>query len=285
MHCRFFAGARLAWISAALVALSLTAAAAQSLDDVLAKYYAARGGADKWKAATTLTMTGKMLMGPMEAPFTMHMKRPNKMRADFEVMGMTGTQAFDGETAWMRMPFMGKKDPEPMSTDQAKEVKQRADFDGPLFNWKAKGHAVELAGQEKMEGTDAWKIRVTMPDSSTQVIYLDADSYLEIKIAAKRTMNGNEMEVEEYPGDYKDVNGLIVPMSIETKIKGMDESQKMVFASATINDELADSLFTMPAIAKATDATVGAPESKDAAQEAKDAPLPADKKPGAKKKP
>jgi hypothetical protein len=210
------------------------------------------------------------------------MKRPNKMRVDFTVMGLTGSQAFDGEDGWMLMPFTGKKDPEPLDADAVKELKQRSDFDGPLFGWKAKGNKVDLAGKEKVEGTDAWKLSVMMPDSSMTYVYLDAESFLEIKQTGKRTINGNEIEAEEYPSDYKDVDGLIIPMTIETKIKGMDQTQKMMFATATLNEEIADDVFVMPAIQKATE---GAPEPKGTAKEVESVPVPAEKKPGAKKKP
>ena len=50
------------------------------------------------------------------------------------------------------MPFTGKKDPELMSADEAKEIEEMADIDGPLVDYKSKGHQVELLGKEKIEG-------------------------------------------------------------------------------------------------------------------------------------
>ena len=55
----------------------------------------------------------------------MEMARPNKMRMEFTIQGMTGVQAYDGKTGWMVMPFMGKKDPEPMSGDDSSRSRSR----------------------------------------------------------------------------------------------------------------------------------------------------------------
>ena len=76
-------------------------------------------------------------------------KRPNKSRTEFTVQGMTGMQAYDGKNAWMVMPFMGKKDPEAMPAEGTKLVAEESDFDGPLVDWKEKGHKVELVGKEQ----------------------------------------------------------------------------------------------------------------------------------------
>ena len=135
---------------AAFAVLALTVALApasyaQTLDEILAKHYEASGGLARLQKVQTMRMTGKMTVGPgMEAPITLEKKRPGMMRLDFTFSGMTGTQAYDGTQGWQVMPFMGKKDPEALGPEEVKEVEQQADFDGPLVDWKSKGHALEL---------------------------------------------------------------------------------------------------------------------------------------------
>src|SRR5687768_4237967 len=100
--------------AALLVAFSMQAAEL-TVDEILAKNAEAKGGLDKLRALNSIKYTGKMALGGgMEAPITMTKKRPEMMRMDFTFQGMTGTQAYDGATGWSVMPFMGKKDPEPM---------------------------------------------------------------------------------------------------------------------------------------------------------------------------
>ncbi|HEV8132790.1 MAG TPA: hypothetical protein VGQ81_16205 [Acidobacteriota bacterium] len=224
---------------------------AQTVDEIIAKNIAARGGMEKLKAVKTMRMTGKMTVGPgIEAPVTMEQKRPNSMRMEFTVQGMTGVQAFDGTTGWMLMPFSGKKDPEPMTEEIAKEVAQQADFDGPLVDYKEKGNQVELIGKESVEGTEAYKLKVTVKNGSVRYYYLDKDSFLEIKAESKRMVRGTEVEAESVMGDYKEVQGLMMPHSIEAGAKGRPEKQKVTIEKVEINPAIDDSRFKMPEVKK-----------------------------------
>src|SRR5512143_2868401 len=97
----------------ALGLLLAPVAQAQTVDDILTKYYDACGGLDKLKKLNSMRVTGTITMGQgMEAPFTIERKRPGMRRMEFTLQGMTGIQAFDGTRTWSVMPFMGKKDPE-----------------------------------------------------------------------------------------------------------------------------------------------------------------------------
>jgi len=136
---------------------------AQSVDDILAKHYEACGGLAKLKALNTMRVTGSMTMGPgMEAPITMERKRPGMRRMEFTIQGMTGIQAFDGAKTWSVMPFMGKKDPEVAPAEETKQADEQADFDGPLVDYKNKGNTVEFVGKDKVEGSDVYKLKVTL---------------------------------------------------------------------------------------------------------------------------
>lgn len=228
---------------------------AQNVDEIIAKNVQARGGADKLKAVQSIKSTATMSMGPgMEAPGVLIQKRPALARLEFTVQGLTAVQAYDGKQAWQIMPFMGKKDPEVMSADEAKETEEMADLDGPLVDYKAKGHQVEFQGKEKIEGTDAYKLKVTLKNGDVQTMYIDADSFLEIKEVTKRTVRGSEQEVESAIGDYKEVNGIMFPFAVESGIKGSDQKQKLTITKVELNVPAEDSMFKMPAAAPKADA-------------------------------
>ena len=268
----------------ALAALMVSPVAAQTVDEIVAKNIEAKGGAEKIKAVKSVRTTGKMVMGStgMEAPFVLLEKRPKQTRMEFTLQGMTGIQAFDGKSAWMVMPFMGKKDPEIMPAEETKVMEEQSDMDGPLVDWKAKGHKVELIGKEQVEGADAYKIKVTMKSGQIRYLYLDTESKLEIKSEIKRTVRGTEVEGETLFGDYKDEGGLMMAHTIENGIKGSPQRQKMVLEKIELNADLPDSLFALPAGAKPAVATPKA----DAAKSAKDsAKADAAKKDAPKKKP
>ncbi|MCL4818861.1 MAG: hypothetical protein KJ067_06955 [Vicinamibacteria bacterium] len=236
----------------ALLALAgaalLAPASAQTLDEILAKNLEARGGADKIKAVKTMRITGRMTVGPgLEAPVVMEFKRPARMRMDFTFQGMTGTQAFDGKGGWQVMPFQGNPNPEPMSPDDIKDAEEQADIDGPLVDWKAKGHSVELVGKEKVEGTDAWKLKITMKGGDVRHVFLDADAYLEIRGEGKRKIRGTEVETEQTISDYKEVGGLVMPHAFEGGPKGSPMRQKITVDKIELDVDIDDARFAMPA--------------------------------------
>jgi len=233
---------------------AVSSLSAQTVDEIIAKNVQARGGAEKLKGVQTVKSTATMTMGGMEIPGTMIQKRPTLMRAEFTVQGLTAVQAYDGKDAWQIMPFMGKKDPELMSADEAKEIQDNADVDGPLMDYKNKGNQVELQGKEKIEGTDAYKLKVTLKNGDVQTLYLDADSFLEIKEVTKRTIRGTEQEVESSIGDYKEVNGILFPFAVESGVKGTDQKQKITISKVELNVPADDSIFKMPPAAPKADA-------------------------------
>jgi outer membrane lipoprotein-sorting protein len=220
---------------------------AQTADDIIAKYVAARGGMDKIKSVNSIRMMGRMVMGPMEAPLVIVMKRPDQVRVEFTLQGMTAISAYDGTSGWAIMPFMGKKDAEPIAADELKELQDEADMDRPLVDYKAKGHTVELLGKDKVEGTDAYKLKLTHKNGDVDTIYLDADSYLEIKEEGKRMVRGSEQEFETSIGDYREVGGLMFPFALDSGMKGSQERQKITMDKIELNVPVEEASFKMPA--------------------------------------
>jgi outer membrane lipoprotein-sorting protein len=232
----------------ALAALVAVPASAQTLDEILAKNLKAKGGVDKLKAVKTIRMTGTMTVGPgMEAPFVMEQKRPNLMRMEFTLQGMTGIQAFDGKVGWQLMPFSGRKDAEPLPEDALKQIEEQADFDGPLVEYKAKGHTLELVGKEKVEGSDAYKLKLTLKNGDIRYIYLDADQFLEVRTEGKTKIRGTDVDGESTIGDYKEVGGLMIPHAVESGQKGSPQKMKMTIQKVELDVPVDDARFKMPA--------------------------------------
>jgi outer membrane lipoprotein-sorting protein len=233
------------WLLLSALAAPL-AARAESVDEILAKNFQARGGLDKIKAVKSARLTGKMMMGPgMEAPVTMEWKRPGHLRMEFIVQGMKGVMTYDGKIGWMLMPFMGKTTAEKVPEDQLKDLEDQADFDGPLVDYKDKGHQIEYLGTDKIEGTTVHKLKLTKKNGDVSTIYLDGDAFLEIKQEGKRTMRGQEFEFEASIGDYKDVNGLMIAHSFESKAKGAPQGQTITIEKIELDPDLPDSDFSL----------------------------------------
>jgi len=219
---------------------------AQSLDEVLQRYFQAAGGLDKMKAVRATRVSGRMSLGQgIEATFVRTGKRPNKVRLEFTVQGVTGIQAYDGENAWMLMPFMGQTQPELMPPDLARSMQEEADFDGPLVDYRAKGHQVELVGRESVEGTPAFKLKVTLKSGDVSFYYLDAEYYLPLRTESTRRFQGQELKVVTSFGDYKEVGGLMMPHAITVTGQGPG-TQQLIIEKVELNPEIPDDHFRMP---------------------------------------
>lgn len=221
-------------------------ATAQTADELISKYLQARGGLEKWKAIKTMKTTGKMSMMGRDATFTEQKKRPHYIRHEFTIQDKTAVQAFDGQTAWGIMPFMGSIEPEKLPESDAKSIQEESDFDGPLVDYKEKGHKVELIGKEAMDGKDVYKLKLTLKTGAIEYVYLDSKNFLELKRSTKRKRQGTEYEVDIYYNDYKPVQGVMIPHLLENKVKGYPSAAQVTINKVELNTEIDDSIFKMP---------------------------------------
>ncbi len=235
-------------LSAAGVLLVAAPAAAQTAAELVAKFTKTVGGMDRIQAVKTLRRTGKFTGGGgFEATILEENKRPNMVRQEFSLQGMTGVNAYDGRTGWKIQPWQGKKDPEPLGEEEMKQILEDSDLDGPLVNYEQKGVKVEYVGMDEVEGTDTYKLKVTMPTGDVRYYYMDTDYFVPIKIDTKRMIRGAEREYETLLGDYKEVNGWYLPHSIETGPKGSPFKQKITYEKIEANVPIDDGRFHQPA--------------------------------------
>jgi hypothetical protein len=243
-------------ILAACLAGAAEAAPAQanlSAAEIVAKNVAARGGLEAWRAVKTMSLSGKMGAGgnqratlqvpnmvnrktgqpvlpsrPAEEiylPFLMELARPRKMRFELQFAGQTALQVYDGVNGWKLRPYLNRRVVENFSEDELKISSSQAELDGPLVDYAAKGTGVQLAGTEKVEGRDTYKIKMTMKDGRALHVWIDAETFLETKIEGQpRRMDGTDHPVELYFRDYRQVDGLQVPFTLETRVLPVEKT-------------------------------------------------------------
>ncbi len=233
-----------------LAALSLLATplAAQTADSIIAKYIRGIGGMEHIQAVSTMRMTGRVTAGGgMEIAIVQEFKRPNRLRSEFTVQGMTGVTAYDGQAGWKIMPFQGKKDPEALGEDEMRAIVEEADFDGPIVNYQQKGNRVELLGTDQVEGTDVYKLKATLPNGDSFTYFLDKDSGVPLKVETRRTIRGAEQAMESLFGNYRTVSGLLMPFSVESRQLGGSGGAKVTIDSIAVNVPIDDARFARPA--------------------------------------
>lgn len=221
---------------------------ASTVEAIVARNVAARGGLDAWRAVRSLRMSGRMDVGQgLQAPFTLQLKRPRKMRLEFVFDGQMVVQAYDGNAGWKRQPYLGRGGFALMDAEELERAAAQAELEGPLIDYRAKGHAVELVGQEVVEDREAFKLEVNLSTGAVRHLYLDAETFLEVKVDGTRQIRGEEKTLETFFRDYKRVGGLLVPHTLETRLDGAPSSQSLLVDAVELNPKLADGLFAPPA--------------------------------------
>jgi outer membrane lipoprotein-sorting protein len=237
---------RFYWIALTAILLLPAGIRAQTVDEVIAKNAQARGGLEKLRAIKSMRITAKFSQGGFRATYVQENKRDGKVREELILQGMAQVQAYDGSTAWQINPFGGRKDPELMSQDDTRALLLDADLEGPLVDYKQKGSQAELLGHDSVEGTDCYKIKLTLKNGDARYYYLDADSYLEIKFETQTHVRGAIQYNETLLGDYEQVDGVYFPFSIETVETGSEDWARFTVEKIELNALIEDTRFSLP---------------------------------------
>jgi hypothetical protein len=189
-------------IFVAAMTLATTTLSAQTADEIVNKYVAAMGGAEKLSSLKTVKMEGNLSTQGIDVALTLTKKHMAGMRMDMEIMGSSNYQMANTTKGWVFMPVMQQTEPQEMEAEQVKSIQSQFDIQGALYNYKEKGYTVEYVGTEKLDGKDAYKLKV-VKDGKDVFYFLDVVSNFIVKTASKVSAQGQEMDIETSFADYK----------------------------------------------------------------------------------
>jgi outer membrane lipoprotein-sorting protein len=240
-------------VALACLACSVQVGAAElNAAQIAAKNVAARGGAAAWHAVSGLSMAGDMDAGgkqDVKLPFVLSMKRPNKSRLEITFADKTALQVYDGSKGWKYRPFLNREEVEPFTAAEAKSA-AATEIDSPLMDYAGKGSKLELVGLEKVEGKAAYKLRLSPKTRAPYNVWVDASSFLEVKVEGEpRKMDNRMRQVVVYYRDYKTVGGVTLPQVLETAVEGVPQTHKINITSFKLNPPLDDAIFAQRALA------------------------------------
>jgi outer membrane lipoprotein-sorting protein len=251
---------------------------------IVQRHVAARGGLKAWQGVQTMVWNGKMDVGygdsvarseryvssamarkgkraqapapaevkndaekQVQVPFLLELKRPAKSRIEIEFAGKTAVQVYDGKNGWLYRPFLNREDWQPFTDEQAKSQKEKWALDGPLIDYAAKGTKVSLAGVERVDGRDAYKLKLRHKNGDVQHVWIDAKTFLDVKLeGTPRRMDGRMRTVWVTQRDFRPVQGVMVPFELETAVDGYADTHKMILDKVALNPKLDDARFAKP---------------------------------------
>jgi hypothetical protein len=191
-----------------------------SVDEIVAKHLATKGGAEKWKTIQTQKMTGVAVSQGFQLDMTVYAKRPNVSRQELKIQVpgqplMTIVNLFDGTKAWMINPMTGDPNPQAMPDAETATAKAQSDFDGLLVDYKAKGYTIVMVDQARVAGRPTYHLKVTRSDLPTQHVYIDPETFVEMRVSTEGP-TASETDLS----DYKAVDGIMVPHNLKISQNG-----------------------------------------------------------------
>ena len=210
---------------------------AQSVDDIVVRAIAARGGAKRIKSINTQRLTGRISLNSGEhGAVIVEMKRLGMMRESVTLDDKSMIRTTDGSVGWVVGSLRNLLQPQQVNAEELRNLAQSADFEGPLIDYRQKGNRIELAGKEKVGKRLAFKLVISMKTGENRIEFIDSKSHLEVKWQG---LSGGNM-FESYFRDYREVKGVMYAFEIDSG------TQKIVLDKVEVNPKLDSARFDKP---------------------------------------
>ncbi len=230
---------KMAWLFTATLMVSVFSFA-QTADEVIDKHLAAIGGKEKLLTLSSVVMEGTLTVQGMEIPVKLTQVHNKGQRVDISAMGMNGYIIQTATEGWTYMPFQGQTKAEATPAEVVKETSDaQIDAQSILLNYKDKGHAVEFLGKEDVEGTECFKLKVTMKNGLVQTLFFDPSTYFNIKTITKSKASGQEVEQTQTYSNFKKLDeGFTFPFAMTGFGPG-----ELVITKIEVNKPVDENLF------------------------------------------
>ena len=219
-----------------------------TLDEVIERHTKAVGGRAAIEAIQSIEFDLHITDPKFEVDGTYFAARPGKMRIDVNAGGdHVFTEAFDGQKGWE-----GKGTSQKPATEKATAaLRHGVELPGKLFGLhelKARGHRIELAEREKIDGIGYYVLRLMLNDGYATTLYVDPNSWL---ITRRRDVRPLHVDVDPTPTtieqrsfDFRTISGVQFAFaSSETDLQSGKVLETTVVRSVKINPPLVPSIF------------------------------------------
>lgn len=179
-------------------------------DSVIARYYRAIGGYEQLKLVSSRRLRGNYTEGSMRAQTVMLWQRPALRRVEVHAPGFDYAEGFDGST-W-EMNLAGNTLVRPFGA-AADAGRRGAEFDESFTDYRDKGHAVTLAGGERVLGRDTYRLDVRLADGWEKSYFFDRATSLIVALRKAMPVHARGAPVTTLTSyeDWRSVDGLLVP--------------------------------------------------------------------------
>lgn len=225
--------------------MSAASVKAQTADEIIAKHIAAIGGKEKLAQINSAYMESTTEAMGNESPSKTYIVNGKNCRIESDFGGQLIVQVVNEKSGWAIMPFGGSPDPAVMNDDEFKSSADQIYVGGSLANYSATGGKAELAGQEKVNNVNAYKIKYTNKFGVETIFYIDPSTYYVIESVRQANMMGQTVTVTTTYSNYQKTDfGIMFPYAANIDMGQF--SLTMNTKKVEINKEIDPKIFELP---------------------------------------
>ncbi len=184
-------------------------------EEVIDNYIEALGGKKAIQSIKGLKQVYTINMRGQEIESRIYQQKPDKYKMEMLMNGnVMQKQVFDGEKG--KMVGMGQE--QELQGEQLERLKYESKMH-KFLRYDELGVETELVGIEKVNGEDAYKMKVVHANGNKHYDFFDKETGLKVKSQQTISSQGNEMTQVQQFSDYQEINGVKFPFTIE--ISGM----------------------------------------------------------------
>ena len=206
--------------------------------DIINHYIKAIGGRESLDSVHDRITVMKGKVRGFDVTTTIYQKEPDLFKQEVDAGGATQEITYNGkngemQAAGQRMKILGS---------ELEKLKYEASLH-LLTNLDSLGVKLKLAGVEKVNGKDAYKIEMTFPSGTKWIQYYDPETGYKVKETKNVTTPQGTFTQDIFYSDYRTVDGVKYPFTIRQSMG----SQEMEFKveSIKINTEIPDTKFEL----------------------------------------
>ena len=213
---------------------SNTAAPAVDAKTIINDYLKALGGMEELQKIKSVVANLGMSMQGMTLDVQEKKMFPNMEVTTVKMGGnVVNKNLFDGNTGYQEQ--MGQK--KEMTKEEIDEKKaQTSLFD--QVDYLTGNYKLKVAGTEKVEGKDAYKLEVTLPGGKSQAEYYDIQSHLLVRVV--KDVQANNMTISNTItfADYKKVGNVMFPFTQQVSVSanGQEQNFEMKVTDIKLNE-------------------------------------------------
>jgi hypothetical protein len=170
-------------------------------------------------AAGTITLStpGGDVSGPVEVVSALPNKSRTLIKVDLSSLGagpLVMDQRFDGTSGYVLDSLQGNRD----ITGNQLDNMRNGSFPHPFMSYKKMGATAQLGPKVRVGDRDAYPVTLDYPSGSAVHQYVDAETYLPIRVVVKINVPqlGGDLEQTNDFLDYRLVDGVKVPFEIRS---------------------------------------------------------------------